>query len=322
MLRYITVRVVYIVPVLLFASMISFGLAKLAPGDITLILLGPYASENDRQALKQELALDQPVYVQYARWLGRALQGDLGRSIEMRAPVSRILADKFKNTLILGFTAFLLAFVCGVGAGILSAVKQTSLTDRSIQVLITFLATMPVFWLGLVLIYVFAINLRLLPTGRMEPVAGGGDLFTLIRHLILPALATAAIPAAIIAKSTRSAVTGVMREDFVLVARAKGLPERVVRLKHVLKAAAPNLLYVSGLQFAYLIGGTVIFTEVIFSWPGIGMQIFNAVASRDVPMIQGIVLLAALVSVITNLVVDLLHPIVDPRVTVSNPEAV
>jgi peptide/nickel transport system permease protein len=117
-------------------------------------------------------------------------------------------------------------------------------------------------------------------------------------------------------------VIGVMREDFVLVARAKGLPERVVQFKHVLKAAAPNLLYISGLQFAYLIGGTVVFTEVIFSWPGIGLQIFNAVASRDVPMIQGIVLLAALVSVITNLVVDILHPIVDPRLTVANPEAV
>ena len=322
MLRYLTLRLVYIVPVLLFASMISFGLAKLAPGDITLTLLGPYASENDRQALRQELALDQPVYVQYAYWFARALQGDLGRSIEMRAPVSRILADKFKNTLVLGLAAFSLAFVFGIGAGILSALKQSSLTDRSIQVTVTFLATMPVFWLGLALIYVFAINLRLLPTGRMEPVSGGGDIFTLLRHLILPALATAAIPAAIIAKSTRSSVMGVMREDFVLVARAKGLPERVVQFRHVLKAAAPNLLYVSGLQFAYLIGGTVVFTEVIFSWPGIGMQIFNAVASRDVPMIQGIVLLAALVSVITNLVVDLLHPMLDPRVTVANTEVV
>lgn len=322
MLRYFILRLVYIVPVLLFASMISFGLAKLAPGDITMTLLGPYASEKDRDALREELSLDQPVYVQYVRWLGRAVQGDLGRSIEMRAPVARILADKFKNTLILGLAAFTLAFVCGLGAGILSALKQSSFTDRSIQVMITFLATMPVFWLGLVLIYVFAINLRILPTGRMEPVAGGGDIFTLIRHLILPALATAAIPAAIIAKSTRSSVAAVMREEFVLVARAKGLPERIVQFRHVLKAAAPNLLYISGLQFAYLIGGTVVFTEVIFSWPGIGLQIFNAVASRDVPMIQGIVLLAAFVSVLTNLVVDLLHPMLDPRVTVTNSEAV
>lgn len=317
MTRYITLRLAAMVPVLIGASMFSFALAKLAPGDVTTVLLGPYASEADRQSLRRELALDRPAYIQYAHWLGRALHGDLGRSIQMRAPVAQVLVEKFKNTLILGSTSFLLAFGVGLLLGIIAAAKPRTSVDRAIQVLTTFLATMPVFWVGLVLIYVFSVSLGLLPTGRMGPVAGGGDFLTTMKHLILPTVTTAAIPAAIIAKSTRSAILELTREEYVTAARAKGLSEFTLLRRHILKAAAPPILYVSGLQFAYLIGGTVVFSEIVFSWPGTGLQIFNAVGSRDIPMIQSIVLLAALVSVVINLLVDVLHVVLDPRVVVA-----
>jgi peptide/nickel transport system permease protein len=314
--RYITFRFFAIVPVLLVASIVSFALAKLTPGDITITLLGQYATDADRQALRQQLALDRPFYVQYERWLARAVRGDLGMSIQMREPVAQVLAQKFKNTLLLGLVAFMLAFAAGVTTGVISAAKDRTIADRTIQTILAFLATMPVFWLGLVLIYVFAIGLHVLPTGGMGPAAGGGDALTTLRYLALPAITTAVIPAAIIAKSARSAVLEVSREQFVVVARTKGLPEPAIWRRHVLKVAFPAVLHISGIQFAYLIGGTVVFSEVVFSWPGIGLQMFNAVAARDLPMIQGIVLLAALVSVAASLIVDLMHALLDPRVTV------
>jgi peptide/nickel transport system permease protein len=315
--RYLALRIAAILPVLVVASIISFGLAQLAPGDISLVLLGPYANEADRAKLRQELALDQPIYVQYARWIGRAGGGDLGTSIQMRAPVSRVLLEKFQNTLLLGGISFLLAFGAGLAVGIASALRQGTTVDHLAQLFVTFLSTMPVFWVGLALVYVFAVSLHVLPTGRMGPASGRADLLTSAQYLLLPALTTAFIPFAIIAKSTRAAFVDTMREEFVRVAQAKGLRNRTIRTRHILRVAFPAILYVSGLQFSYLIGGTVVFSEVVFSWPGIGLQMFNAVGARDLPMIQGIVLLAAFVSVMASLTTDLLHLALDPRVAQS-----
>jgi peptide/nickel transport system permease protein len=306
-------RLAALVPVLIGASIFAFVLAQIAPGDVTSVLLGPYATPEQRDALRHELALDQSAPVQYLHWLGNALQGDLGTSIQLQQPVTEVLQEKFSATLLLGSASFALALVFGIGAGLISALRYQRPVDRSVQAAVGFLAFMPVFWLGVVLIYVFSVRLGWFPAGNMEPVGGGGDLAERARYLVLPAIATAGIPAAIIAKSSRAAFHEQLESDFVRTARAKGLGRRTILTRHLWRASLPSILHVAGLQLAYLLVGSIVFTEVVFNWPGIGLQIFNAVGSRDIPVIQGVVLLAAVVTVTVNLVVDVLHALVDPR---------
>jgi peptide/nickel transport system permease protein len=312
MSSFILRRLIALVPVVIGASVFAFALAEIAPGDVTSVLLGPYANPEQRDALRAELALDQPAPVQYAHWLGNALQGDLGTSIQLQQPVTDVLWTKFSATLLLGGTSFVLALVAGIGAGLISALWYQRPIDRAVQAAVGFLAFMPVFWLGMVLIYVFSVRLGWLPTGGMEPVGGGGVL-SRARYLILPATATAGIPAAIIAKSARAAFHDQLQSDFLRTARAKGLSRWTILTRHLWRAAMPAILHVAGLQLAYLLVGSIVFTEVVFNWPGIGLQVFNAVASRDLPVIQGVVLLAAIITVAVNLLVDVLHALVDPR---------
>ena len=302
--------------------MFSFGLVHMAPGDPVNVLLGPYASEVDRDALRSALSLDQPVPVQYGRWLGRTVTGDLGRSIQMRSPVADVLLERFKNTLRLGVPSFVLALVVGFVSGALAALRTDRMLDRSLQVLVVFLATMPIFWLGLVLIWVFSLQLGWFPASGMGPIGRDPTLWEAARYLVLPVVTTAAIPAAIIARSSRSAVREVLDEDFVWAAKGRGLRSPALLSRHIIKPALPMVLHVTGLQFAYLIGGTIVFAEVVFSWPGIGLQTIHAVSSRDFPMIQGVVLLAAVATVVTNLCVDIIHHYVDPRTSLGRESSV
>ena len=306
-------RLIALVPVVIGASVFAFALAQVAPGDVTSVLLGPYANDEQRDALRAELALDQPAPVQYVHWLGNAVQGDLGTSIQLQQPVTEVLATKFSATLLLGGTSFVLALVFGIGAGLISALRYQRPVDRGVQAAVGFLAFMPVFWLGVVLIYVFSVRLGWLPPGGMEPVGGGGDVVERARYLILPAIATAGIPAAIIAKSARASFHEHLQSDFMRTARAKGLSRWTILTRHLWRAAMPAILHVAGLQLAYLLVGSIVFTEVVFNWPGIGLQVFSAVGSRDLPVIQGVVLLAAIITVVVNLLVDVLHALVDPR---------
>jgi peptide/nickel transport system permease protein len=306
-------RLAALVPVLVGASIFAFALAQIAPGDVTSVLLGPYATPEQRAALQHELALDQSAPVQYFHWLGNALQGDLGTSIQLQQPVTEVLREKFSATLLLGMTSFALALVFGLGAGLISALRYQRPVDRGVQAAVGFLAFMPVFWVGVVLIYIFSVRLGWFPAGNMEPVDGSGGLAERARYLVLPAIATAGIPAAIIARSSRAAFHEQLESDFVRTARAKGLSRRTILTRHLWRASLPSILHVAGLQLAYLLVGSIVFTEVVFNWPGIGLQIFNAVGSRDIPVIQGVVLLAAIVTVTVNLIVDVLHAIVDPR---------
>jgi peptide/nickel transport system permease protein len=310
---FIARRLVALVPVVIGASVFAFALAQIAPGDVTSVLLGPYATAEQRDALRQELALDQPAPVQYLHWLGNAVQGDLGTSIQLQQPVTDVLSTKFSATLLLGGTSFAIALVFGIGAGLVSALRYRRPIDRGVQAAVGFLAFMPVFWLGVLLIYVMSVRLGWLPAGGMEPVGGGGDPLERARYLILPALATAGIPAAIIARSARAAFHEQLRSDFMRTARAKGLSRWTILTRHLWRATMPAILHVAGLQLAYLLVGSIVFTEVVFNWPGIGLQVFNAVSSRDLPMIQGVVLLAAIITVAVNLLVDVLHALVDPR---------
>jgi peptide/nickel transport system permease protein len=312
-MRFLALRLIAIVPVLIGASIFSFSLTHMAPGDPVDVLLGPYASEDDRASLRSNLGLDEPLPVQYGRWIGNAVTGDLGRSIQMRSPVTSVLSERFVNTLRLGIPTFGLALFVGVAAGALAALRTDGLLDKSLQGLVIFAGTVPVFWLGLVLIYVFSIRLGWFPASGMGPIGRDSTIWESIRYLALPVLTTVGTPAAIIARSSRSAVLEVLDEDFVWAARGRGVRSPALFLRHILKPALPMVLHVSGLQFAYLIGGTLVFAEVVFSWPGIGLQTIHAVSARDIPVIQGVVLLAAAVTVITNLVVDIIHHYVDPR---------
>ena len=286
-MRFLALRIAVIVPVLVGASMFSFGLVHLAPGDPVNVLLGPYAAEEDRDAMRSALALDQPLPVQYGQWLGRTVTGDLGRSIQLRSPVTDVLFERFKNTLRLGVPSFVLALIVGLVSGALAALRTDGFLDRTLQVLVVFLGTMPIFWLGLILVWVFALELGWFPGGGMGPIGRDATLLETVRYLVLPVVTTAAIPAAIIARSSRSAVREILDEDFVWAAKGRGVRSPALLLRHIIKPVLPMVLHLVGLQFAYLIGGTIVFAEVVFNWPGIGLQTIHAVSSRDFPMIQG-----------------------------------
>lgn len=310
-------RLLAIVPVLLGATIFAFALGHLAPGDVTSVLLGPYATQDDREALRAQLSLDRPLPQQYARWLERAIQGDLGESIQLQAPVARELNDRFWNTFILAATTFAVALVVGISLGVYTALRIDSRTDHLLQGGVAFFAYMPVFWLGVVLIYIFSFRLGWLPAVGSGAIDGSSSILDRLRHLVLPVIATMGIPAAIIVRSTRSAVNEQMDRDFVRTARAKGIGSRAVVRRHVLRAAAPPIIHVAGLQFAYLFAGSIVFTEVVFNWPGIGLAVYDAVSARDIPVIQGVVVLAAVVTVAANLLADVIHAAIDPRVRLS-----
>jgi len=309
---YLGQRLLGLVPVLFGISLVIFLTMKLIPGDVARALLGPIATDQSLAQLRQALGLDQPIHVQYAKWLWRALHGDLGLSPIVHKPVVELLLPKFGNTLILAAASFLLAAVGGVSVGVLAAARRQTPVDRAAMGASLVVGNMPPFWLGLVLITIFAINLRWLPSLGMYSSRGDGGLDDLLLHLIMPAVATAAAPGAIIARMTRASVLEILGQDYIKVARAKGLPERIVLGLHALRVAWPPILTISGLQLGYLLGGAV-FTEEVFGWPGLGKQLVTSVIARDVQVVQGAALFIALSFVIVNLVVDVVNLYLDPR---------
>jgi peptide/nickel transport system permease protein len=313
---YLVKRLLGLLPVLLGVSVLVFLAMKLIPGDVTQTLLGPMATEATVAQLRSSLGLDQPIHIQYAKWLWRTLQGDLGMSPIVHKPVTEILVPKFWNTLVLAGASFVLAAGMGVTVGMLAAARQGSVLDRIGIGASLVVGNMPPFWLGLVLISLFAIKLRWLPSLGMYSLRGGGGIADPLLHLLLPAVTTAAAPGAIIARMTRASVVEILGQDFIKVARAKGLPERVVIAAHALRVAAPPIVTICGLQVGYLLGGAV-FTEEVFGWPGLGRQVVSSVIARDIQVVQGVVLFIALSFVLVNLVVDLANLMLDPRTGVG-----
>jgi peptide/nickel transport system permease protein len=316
MRAYLVKRLLGLLPVLFGISMIVFLAMKLIPGDVTQTLLGPMATEATVAQLRSSLGLDQPIHIQYAKWLWRTLQGDLGMSPIVHKPVTEILVPKFWNTLVLAGASFVLAAGMGVAVGMLAAGRQGSVLDRIGIGASLVVGNMPPFWLGLVLISLFAIKLRWLPSLGMYSLRGGGGIADLLLHLLLPAVTTAAAPGAIIARMTRASVLEILGQDFIKMARAKGLPERVVIGAHALRVAAPPIVTICGLQVGYLLGGAV-FTEEVFGWPGLGRQLVSSVIARDIQVVQGVVLFIALSFVLVNLVVDITNLMLDPRTRVG-----
>ena len=316
MTRYIVGRLLQTIPVLWGASLIVFLLIRLIPGDAATVLLGSDATPENTEALREQLGLNEPIVVQYWHWLVKGLQGDLGVSIQTRAPVFETLMGKFGNTLILTMAAMVIAAVVGVSAGVVSATKRHSVFDRVAMVIALFGNSMPAFWLGLILVLTLGLGLGWFPTGGMYSLRGDGGLGDLLRHLILPAITLASVTTALVARMVRSSMLEVLNQDYMTTARGKGLTNRTTIWRHGFRNALLPVVTVLGLQFGYLLGGAVV-TETVFVWPGIGLMTFTAIGTRDVPVIQGAILMTATSFVLINLVVDLAYAYLDPRIKYS-----
>ncbi len=305
-------RIAALVPVLIGVSIVIFLLMHLAPGDVTTTLLGPQATEADRVALRVTLGLDQPVPVQYARWVAQVAQGDLGTSIATTRPVAALILPRFLNTLLLTAASLALAMVIGYGAGLVAALRTHSMLDRLLTGATLLLGSTPPLWLGLVLVLVFALRLHWLPVSGMTDMAGDGGVLDVARHLVLPTVTTALGPAAIITRLVRSSVLEAMGRPHVRVARAKGLGRMALLRRHVILNALPPIMTITGLQLGYLLGGAL-FSEVVFAWPGLGSLLYDSITARDTPVVQAATLLIALLFVIVNILVDLVNAALDPR---------
>lgn len=316
MTRYILRRLLQTIPVLWGASLLVFLLIRLIPGDAASVLLGSDATPENVAALRQQLGLDDPLPVQYAQWLGKVLQGDLGVSIQTRAPVLDVLVGKFQNTLLLALTALFIATIAGVTAGVISATRRYSVFDRVAMLTALFGNSMPAFWLGLILILIFSLGLGWLPAGGMQSVRGDGGPLEVARHIVLPSITLASVTTALVARMVRSSMLEVIRQDYIVTARAKGLTERMTIWRHAFRNALLPVVTVLGLQFGHLLGGAVL-TETVFVWPGVGLAIFTAIGTRDVPLIQGAILLTSTSFVLINLLVDIAYAYIDPRIRYS-----
>jgi peptide/nickel transport system permease protein len=311
--RYLARRLLLLVPVLVGVSIVIFGVLHLSPGDPAEIMLGSQATKEDLARLRDSLGLNEPLPVQYAHWMAHVLRGDLGRSIWMKRPVLPEVLGRLGATLLLTGTALLLSTVGGLALGVSSAAWPRSLLDRFSAVASLFGASMPSFWLGIVLMVVFALWLGWLPASGMFAPYGGGGVGDLLSHLILPAVTLAAASITIIARLTRSTMLETLGQDYVRTARAKGVAEGGVLLRHGLKNALIPIVTVVGVQAGYLLGGAVL-TETVFAWPGVGTLMVQGILARDFPLVQGCVLVVALAFAVINLGVDLLYAWLDPRI--------
>lgn len=292
-----------LIPVLLGVSLVSFSLLHMVPGDPSVLLAGEDANPDFIQAVRKEYGLDQPLYLQYLYFLSHVIQGDFGTSIRNREPVIKLLKERFLFTIQLSFFSILIAGLIGLIAGVISSTKQYSLFDHLSMVSALFGISMPIFWLGLLLMFVFSVHLRWLPAG------GKGTL----AHLILPAIALGAASSAMIARMTRASMLEIIRQDYIRTARANGLREFVVTYKHALKNAMIPVITVFGLEFGYMLGGAVL-TETVFSLPGIGRLMVDGIFQRDYPVVQGSMLLVATTFVLVNLLTDIAYAFFDPRI--------
>jgi peptide/nickel transport system permease protein len=313
MQAYVLKRLVAVVPVLFGLSIIVFLVMALIPGDTATAILGSYATPENVERINRDLGLDKPLVQQYAIWIGNVLQGDFGRSFALNRPVLDEVLERFQATLVLAGVSLVLCSVIGLFAGVISAVRQFGWADRIITFFVLAGISTPSFWLGLLLIYLFAVHWRILPASGMYAVYGGGDLKDLLLHLILPAATLAVVAAGVIARLTRGAMLEVLRQDYVRTARAKGLPERRVIYAHAFRAALVSVVPAIGIQAGFVLGGAV-YVETVFQWPGIGAMLVKAISTRDILLVQGGVLVVAASYVLFNLLADVVQSMLDPRI--------
>jgi peptide/nickel transport system permease protein len=335
MFKFIYKRLLLLIPPLQGVITLVFFMIALSPGDPARVMLGERANAEQLEKLRAELGLDQPLGRQYLLYLSRVMRGDLGKSILTKQKITDELSERLPATIELAITATLFASVLGIILGVAAARKRNSWIDYTTMTTALFGVSMPVFWLALVLIMVFSVGLDLLPTGGridvrlyFKPITnfylldgliiwmkeGHSDIFvSALRHIILPTIALGTIPLAIIARTTRSSMLEVLKQDYVKTARAAGVPERKVVYRYALRNALLPVITVIGLQFGLLLSGAIL-TETIFSWPGIGKWIYHSIGARDFPAVQGGILFISFFFVTINLIVDLLYSVINPRI--------
>ena len=331
--RYILRRLLNLIPVLLGITFLVFAFLHLIPGDPAVVLLGDRAAPDQVEALRERMGLNEPLPLQYLSFLWNLIRFDFGKSIITGFPIIEELKIRWPATFELSVAAMLIALTLGIPAGVIAAVRKNSVLDNLTMSGSLIGVSMPVYWLGLLLIYLFAVNLQWLPpSGRIsiqvglsfQPITGFYLLDTLIQgditafrdtiaHLILPALTLSTIPLAILARITRSAMLEVLSQDYIRTARAKGVLEPWVIFKHALKNAMLPVVTIVGLEFGTLLGGAIL-TETIFAWPGIGEWIYGGILNRDYPVVQGGVIFVAITFVLINLLVDISYALLDPRI--------
>ncbi len=331
MLNYTLKRIIALLPIIIGVTIAIFLLVHLVPGDPAKTMLGERATPESIKAVRESMGLNDPLYVQFSRYVNKLIHGDLGRSVISNEPVINEIKVRFPATFELALFGMLFAVIVGIPVGIIAATHHNSWFDNISMMGALFGVSMPIFWLGLMFIWIFAVILKILPPSSrlsvgiaLHPITNIYLLDSIIqgswaafwdslKHLILPATVMGTIPLAIIARMTRSSMLEVLKKDYIRTAYAKGLTERVVVYKHALRNALIPIITVVGLQFGLLLGGAVL-TETIFSWPGLGKYLLTGIYARDFPVVQGVVLFFAIVFVIVNLIVDLSYSLIDPQI--------
>lgn len=309
--RYVAGRIASLVPILFGTSLVAFLLVRLVPGDPASAMLGLEATPEAIEAMRRRLALDQPLAVQYFTWLGGILTGDFGRSIQGNREVLPLLLGALGPTALLSLAALVVSLVIAIPAGIVAATRRNTAADYGVSVVALCGLSLPNFWVGILLILAFSITFPILPaSGYVSPLRDFGAFLT---HLVLPAVTLGTALAAATMRMTRAAMLEVLRSDYVRTARAKGLSRRRVVWGHALRNAQLPIVTLLGIQAGQLLGGVVV-TETVFSWPGIGKLTVDAIFARDYPVVQGAVLLTALLFVLINLLTDLIYTLIDPRI--------
>lgn len=313
MIKQIITRLAAIAPILFGISIFAFMLVHLAPGDVTDALLGPMATGDAKAKLREALGLDRPLIVQYGIWLANVLQGDFGISVHTKRAVAEVVLPRFANTVVLALASLAIAMTVGFFVGMYSAAKPYTWFDRIGMSVTMVVGSTPPYWLALLLVLAFALFFRWFPATGMISITGDGGMLDIAHHLVLPAIATAAAPAAIITRMVRSSMMDILGQPYIRVARAKGIPARTILWRHALRNALPPIATITGLQLGFLLGGAL-FTEVVFAWPGLGNQLYYSLVARDVPVVQAAILIIALSFVLVNLAIDIFNAFLDPRV--------
>lgn len=310
--KFVARRLLSVIPILLGVSIVTFLLMKLIPGDIAVVLLGPYATEESLAALRAYFGLDLPIHLQYIKWLTAYVQGNFGTSIAFGMPVADILGRRVINSLILTAAALAIAVVFGFGGGTLAATKRFSFVDRASTMSALILAGTPTFWLGLMLMYVLSLKAGWFPATGMHTIGKESGVVDVLWHIPLPALAASANSLATIFRLARSAMIDTLGQGYILAARARGLPERLVVYRHGLRNILATVVNVSALQIGFIFGGAL-FAEVIFNWPGVGLLMYGSIVARDVTVIQATLIVIAVIFVTANFTSDLVQALIDPR---------
>ena len=317
MLNYLLKRLLYALPIAFVVSALCFALVYLAPGDPLSAVLPADASQEMVEAVKARYGLDKPVVQQYGLWLGRALHGDLGQSISTGRAVSLEIGSAIGNSILLAVLASALGFGIGGLLGVIAGYLHGTATDRFLSALAIAGVSIPHYWLGIVLVAIFSVRLNLLPAMGAGPGGSGSWLWNAehLRYIILPAVTLAAIPAGIVMRTVRALVADTLKQEFIVGLVAKGMgPAQVFR--HLVKNIAPTALAVIGVQLGYLMAGSIL-VETVFNWPGTGLLLNTAILQRDIPLLQGTILVLAMIFVLLNLLVDMLQPLLDPRMVRS-----